>query len=85
MKPIQVTLARPVEFHFEGKAYGLVKGLEKKGIISPVSDPTVWVSPAKFVPKANGIDVRLTTLSSAPRIQYARLIRRHRCSVHWMQ
>ena len=61
VKPIQVTRARPVEFHFQGKAYELVKGLEKKGIISPVGEPTVWVSPAKFVPKANGVDVRLTT------------------------
>ena len=61
IKPIQVTRARPVEFHFQGKAYALIKDLESKGIISLVPEPTVWVSPAKFVPKPNGIDIRLTT------------------------
>ena len=61
IRPIQVTRARPVEFHFQGKAYELLKGLEAKGIIFPISEATAWVSPAKFVPKANGVDVRLTT------------------------
>ena len=60
-RPIQVTRARPVEIHFQEKAYDLIKKLVKKNIIQEVSVPTKWVSPAKFVPKANGVDVRLTT------------------------
>ena len=39
IRPIQVTRARPVEFHFQGKAYALLKDLEGKGIISLVSEP----------------------------------------------
>ena len=61
VRPIQVTRARPVELHFQEKAYELIKKLAKKKIISEVREPTTWVSPAKFVPKSNGVDVRLTT------------------------
>ena len=61
VRPIQVTRARPVELHFQGKAYELIKKLTEAGILSEVDYPTKWVSPAKFVPKPNGIDIRLTT------------------------
>ena len=50
-----------MEIHFQQKAYELIKKLEEKDIIESVSEPTKWVSPAKFVPKANGINVQLTT------------------------
>ena len=61
VRPIQVTRARPVELHFQGTAYELIKKLTGAGILSEVDYPTKWVSPAKFVPKPNGIDIRLTT------------------------
>ena len=61
LRPIQCTRARPVDLHFQGPAYELIKKLQAKNVISEVDYPTEWVSPAKFVPKANGVDVRLTT------------------------
>ena len=55
-------MTRHVELHFQGKAYELIKKLTGAGILSEVDYPTKWVSPAKFVPKPNGIDIRLTTI-----------------------
>ena len=61
IRPIQCTRARPVDHHFQGPAYDLIKKLQRMKVLSEVDYPTEWVSPAKFVPKANGVDVRLTT------------------------
>ena len=57
----QVTRARPVPIHFQEKAFKLLQKLEEAGIISEEVDATDWVSPAMFVVKPNGEDVRLVT------------------------
>ena len=58
--PKRVLTARQVPRHYQEKANQLVNRLIKEEIITPCNEPTDWISPAHFVPKPGGNDVRLT-------------------------
>ena len=58
--PRKVFTARQIPLHMRKPAEQLIQKLLSGGIIARVEGPTDWVSPAKFVAKANG-GVRLVT------------------------
>ena len=60
-RPIHVTTARKVPIRFQEEANKTIKELLDKGVITPVTTPTLWCSPAFFVPKADNKRVRLVT------------------------
>ena len=59
--PKKVSTARRVPLRYEKEANATIKDLIKKGVIVEVNEPTEWCSPAFFVPKPDGIRVRLVT------------------------
>ena len=58
--PFKAYKARPIEKHIKAEADKVIKMFEESGVIERVNEPTEWISPAFFVPKANG-KVRLVT------------------------
>ena len=60
-RPVRTTTARSVPKRFEAPAKRAVQDLIKKGVITTVSSPTEWCSPAFFVPKSDGKSVRMVT------------------------
>ena len=61
VKPTRTSTARAVPKRFEAPAKKAVQDLIKKGVIIRVTTPTEWCSPAFFVPKADGKNVRMVT------------------------
>ena len=61
VRPISVTTARQVPKHYEGMAAALIEELKVSGVLVPETGPTLWCSPAHFVPKPGGQKVRLVT------------------------
>ena len=60
-KTFKITTSRRVLLPFEKEANKVVQDLIAKQVIVPVKDTTEWCSPAFFIPKADGIKVRLVT------------------------
>ena len=60
-KPFKITTSRRVPLRFEKEANKVVEDLIAKQVIVPVKETTEWCSPAFFVPKADGIKMRLVT------------------------
>ena len=60
-KPFKITTSRRVPLRFEKEANKVVDDLIAKKVIVPVKETTEWCSPAFFVPKADGIKMRLVT------------------------
>ncbi len=60
IRPKRVLTARQVPRHCEAKAKELIKQMELAGVITPVEEPTRFISASHFVDKPNG-GVRLTT------------------------
>ena len=73
--PHCVSKARPVPLRFQTMAEQIVADLVKAKVIEPESDPTEWCAPAFFVPKGDGLRVRLVT-------DYTKLNRYVRRPVH---
>jgi Reverse transcriptase (RNA-dependent DNA polymerase). len=61
VRPLSVATARPVPKHFEGMATKLISELMTSGVLVPETGPTEWCSPAHFVPKPGGQQLRLVT------------------------
>ena len=61
VKPTVTKIPRKIPVHLEDKAHSEIKEYVKLGIIEPVEHPTDWVSPAFFVPKPDGKNIRLVT------------------------
>jgi hypothetical protein len=59
--PKKVTAARRIPKRYEKEANDCLKGFIKDGIIQRVEETTDWCCPAFFVPKPDGIRVRLVT------------------------
>ena len=57
----RVSTARQVPLRFQTMVEQIVQDLVKARIIEPESDPTEWCAPVFFVPKADGLLVRLVT------------------------
>ena len=62
-KPRCVTGTKPIPHHWQAEAAKALKGLLDEGIIEkvPIDEPCEWVSPAFFVPRADGSRLRLVT------------------------
>ena len=73
--PYCVSTARQVPLRFQTMAEQIVADLVKAEVIEPESDPTEWCAPAFFVPKGDGLRVRLVT-------DYTKLNRHVRRPVH---
>lgn len=61
IRPCQVTTARQTPLHFQEKADRLQNELISSGAIVPCDKPTEWTSPAHFVLKPDGENLRLVT------------------------
>ena len=61
VKPFKTLLARRVPLRYETEANKTIQDLINKKVIVPVSETTDWCSPAFFVPKGDGVRVRLVT------------------------
>ena len=61
IKPFKTLLARRVPLHYEAEANKTIQDLIDKKVIVPVSETTDWCSPVFFVPKGDGVRVRLVT------------------------
>ena len=59
--PYRVSTARQVPLRFQTMAEQIVMYLIKAQVIVPESEPTEWCAPAFFVPKGDGVRVRLVT------------------------
>lgn len=59
--PINITTARQVQYHLSGKADTLITELQEANAIVRCNRPTKWCSPAHFVGKPDGVNVRLVT------------------------
>ena len=57
----RVSTVRQVPLRFQTMAEQIVEDLVKARVIEPESDPTEWCAPAFFVPKGDGLRVRLVT------------------------
>ena len=53
--------ARQIPLRFQTMAEQIVQDLVKARVIEPESDPMEWCAPAFFVPKGDGLCVRLVT------------------------
>ena len=73
--PYRVSTARQVPLRFQTMAEQIVQDLVKARVIEPESEPTEWCAPAFFVPKGDGLRVRLVT-------NYTKLNRYVRRPVH---
>jgi transposase InsO family protein len=60
-RPVRVCTARQVPAHLEAGAKRALEGALRSGVIVPVDEPTEWISPAFFVPKADPTKARLVT------------------------
>ena len=60
VNPKRVNIARRVPLRYAAAAKNVMEDLMQKEVITRVSEPTEWCSPAFFVPKPNG-KVRLVT------------------------
>jgi len=54
IKPRKILTARQIPLHWQDEAEEVIKAALSNGIITPVTDPTDWISPAFFVPKEGG-------------------------------
>ena len=61
IKPFKTLLARRVPLRYEAEANKTIQDLIDKKVIVPVSETTDWCSSAFFVPKGDGIRIRLVT------------------------
>ena len=58
VQPMRVSTARAIPIHYRKQADDMVKKMVEERIITPVDEPTRWVSPAFFVLKPNKTDLR---------------------------
>ena len=58
VRPMTVSTARAIPIHYRKQADDMVEKMVEERIITPVSEPTEWVSPAFFVLKPNKKDLR---------------------------
>ena len=61
IKPIHITIARPVPIHLKAEADKTLDKYLREGVLVPVSHPTEWLSPGMWVPKGDKKSVRLVT------------------------
>ena len=61
LKPLKVLTVRQTPLHMQEMGRQLIADLVGCGILRKVTEPTDWVSPAKFVLKPGGKKVRLVT------------------------
>ena len=59
--PHQEVVARRIPLRFKPQTDSVVQDLIDKNVITKVDVPTKWVSPAFFVPKPDGVRMRLVT------------------------
>ena len=59
--PHQEVVARRIPLHYKPQTDTVVQDLINKNVITKVDIPTKWVSPAFFMPKPDGIRMRLVT------------------------
>ena len=60
-RPLLISTARQVPKHYQLAAETSIKDLLEKGVIERVTFPTPWCSPAFFVLKPDGVNVRIVT------------------------
>ena len=61
IKPLHITIARPLPLHMKEEADKTLKKYISEGIIEAVNRPTTWLSPAFWVAKQDKKSVRLVT------------------------
>ena len=59
--PKPATVSRNVPINYTKAAYDLIQKNLKEGVIAPVDIPTDFCAHATFVPKADGVSLRLVT------------------------
>ena len=59
--PHQEVVARRIPLQYKPQTDSVVQDLIDKNVITKMDKPTKWVSPAFFVPKPDGICMRLVT------------------------
>ena len=59
--PKPATVSRNVPINYTKAAYDLIQKNLKEGVIAPVDIPTDFCACATFVPKADGVSLRLVT------------------------
>jgi hypothetical protein len=59
--PRRCTIARQVPLRYQEEADKLIRELVDKKVIVPVPGHSTWISPGFFVPKADGVRMRLVT------------------------
>ena len=59
--PYRISTPRQVPLHFQEEAERTILKLLEAGVIIRVEGPELWCAPAFFVPKADGISVRMVT------------------------
>ena len=60
-RPKRILTARPIPAHLQQGASETLKMAVRSGVIVPVDQPTEWISPAFYVPKATPGKARLVT------------------------
>ena len=60
-KPFRISTARQVPLRFKEESDKEVQSYIEKGVIVKVTEPTNWCAPGFFVPKPDGVRVRMVT------------------------
>ena len=58
-EPFAINGFRPIPFHHREEVKRMLDDMVRKGVITPVTDPTDWVAPLVVVQKPNGRGLRL--------------------------